>query len=222
MTIHKDAWLVYNGEKSIKIDRNKVANTCWYFRNLLEGPFKESKQFTIDINLGTAFSYDAFRCIVRFADEGIFYRDPDDCNLYIEAIQLAISWGYCEFIRVAEDHLIDRGICREEIDVLSRLAEENMPILARLREACDQFAESMSRRDLMPISRCSVESHQIHTYLDCAGIIKADLRQTEWEEEDTVNKMTEEESEELADLREEEERKRHRVCRRDRSQLRIL
>lgn len=209
MSFSKDAWLVYNGDKSIKIDRNKVANTCSYFRNLLQGPFKESKQFTIQINLGTAFSYEAFRCVVKYANDGVFYRDPEDCHLYIETIQLAIAWGYDEFVTILEDHLIERGICRDEIDVLTCLARLNMPILKRLLDACDRFADSMARRDFISISRCCIENHKLHAYLDCVGPKQGDLMEHDWDK--TVSDtLTEQEKSQLANLREEADRKRQR------------
>lgn len=156
-----------------------MANACYYFRNLLEGPFKESTQYAIEINLGTAFSFEAFKCVIDYANKGIFYRDPDNCHPYIDAIQLAISWGYDEFVALAEDHLIDRGLTRDEIDVLTRLAGDNLPTLKRLYDACEEFATSMARRDFIRISRCIIDNH-IHAYLDCDG--KLEEKPNDWEE----------------------------------------
>jgi hypothetical protein len=142
----------------------------------------------------------------------------------MEAIQLAISWGYDKFVSIVEDFLIDRVICRDEIDVLTRLAKDNLPLLERLQEACEQYAESMSRRDFISISICAIDHHKQHAYLNCVGPKEGELKENNWEEEESST-MTEEEKLERVYFREESNKdhnRRHRERQKEKFLIKIM
>lgn len=164
----KECWLVYNGKKSIKVDRERISKSCTYFDRLLNGAFKEAHQHTIHINLGDMFSYEAFRCVIKLADEDIFIRDPNEWATHIEAIQLAIFWGFMEFVEIAEDHLMRQMSVPILVDLsaLSRKYRTNLPNLYRV---CEEFSKSMDERALRTWPRCCYKDHPKHHYLNCPG-----------------------------------------------------
>lgn len=200
----KEAWLTYNGLKSIKIDRYKVANSCFYFNRLLDGPFKESRESNIHINLGNMFSFEALDCIVKYADQGIFLRDPDKHDIYIEAIQLAILWAYDEFVEVVEEHFINHITLYNMTD-LHGLARRHKFALQRLERACLAFEQKLGQyhSDTMrPWPRCAIDGHGKHSYINCnQKLVPRTIRDDDWEKIVSTT-LTEEERSELARLRE--------------------
>lgn len=163
----KDTYLLYNGERRIKIDRQRVADSCWYFQRLLEGTYRESKQQEITMHFGTAFSFEAFKIIIDYASERVFLRDIDNIERYFQAIQLAIALHYEELYQIIEDFLIHFALSEKDIDALTTLARNNLPMLQKLNYACDEFAESMKFLERRPMLKCYQKSHGYHLYLTC-------------------------------------------------------
>lgn len=167
----QETLLIYSDGRSIKINRKKVATSCKYFEHLLEGDFKESRQHSVRIGIGDMFSFEAFECLVAFANDGVLrtYR-PDSTQhvLYMEAIQLAMIWDYRSFVEVVEKYFIDHILIATLVD-LSTLARRNRSDLPKLYQACEDFNQQMERRQLcLKWSRCSVDGHE-HHYIDCSG-----------------------------------------------------
>lgn len=175
-----EAYLVYNRRRSIKVDRKKLANSCFYFQRLLEGPFKESKQTCIDINLGNMFSFEAFDCIVRYANDGIFIKDPEKHNVYIQAIQLAILWSYDEFVEIMESHFIEQ-ISLETMTDFHGLAVRHKFHLSRLEEECIKFSKSLTTGSVLRAwPRCPIPGHGPHHYSSCPK----ELDDNDWDRTD--------------------------------------
>lgn len=164
----RETWLVYNDSKSIKIDRNRVARSCHYFEKLLEGGYKESGQHCIKMEFGDMFTFESFDCVVRYADEKRFLKDPDLHDVHIGAIQLAILWGYTEFIEIVESHLIEQINLDKLIDLMG-LAIRHRPTLNNLYVACENFEKKLNNRLSQGRiwTRCSYEGHKEHHYLNC-------------------------------------------------------
>lgn len=151
------------------------------------------------MNFGNMFSYKAFDCVIRYADESIFIRDPELIDLHIEAVQLGILWVYDEFVEVVEAHLIEQ-ISLDTLTDLHGLAKRHSLVLGRLEEACKQYEEISISLD-MPRnwSRCHIDGHSNHHYINCRPLV-GDLCEDDWDK--TVpTELTEEESIELARLR---------------------
>lgn len=127
--------LVYNGEseKEMEVTRSKVAASCFYFRTLLCGPFRESSQSRIDIHLGDDFSFETFKAVIHYANDKTFTRFGKNIDHYLEIIQLASLWMYDELVEVVELHLIENL----SISLSARFHTlANIFDLRRLKEVC--------------------------------------------------------------------------------------
>lgn len=176
----REAWLSYNGIRAIKVDRNRMANTCQYFKCLLNGYFKESKQNVIDIWLGDLYSYQAFNCVISYANDNIFIPEVRNITLYIEAIQLAIFWGYEDFIELLENLFI-RILDLENYLYLWGLSKRYLYYLQRLDDACDEFDVNQQIDIGRRWPRCPIDGHQRHCYINCLEK-PGTLQEDNWEE----------------------------------------
>lgn len=113
------------------------------------------------------FSFEAFDCIIRFANDAEFSRDSKRWAVHMEAIQLAIFWDYQEFIDVVESQLVDQLNLLTLTD-LSALARRHPKDLRKLHEACENFTKSLEdRRHIIRWTRCPIDNHPNHHLLSC-------------------------------------------------------
>lgn len=176
-----EAWLNYNGFRSIKVDRHRMAKTCSYFSCLLEGPFRESKQHVIKIILGNMFSFEAFDCVISYANDNIFIPDENKVALYMDAIQLAIYWGYEKFIDLVESYFISILSLDWFVDFMALVATDPY-YLQKLDTALDKFDSNQARETRRPWPICAINGHQNHCYINCVdkpGSLVAD----DWEKQ---------------------------------------
>lgn len=181
-----ECWLEYDSKKAIKIDRQKVASTCAYFDILLNGPYKEGRETVIDMKISNMFSYEAFACIINYANHGTFVRDPDAIDMHIEAIQLCILWDYVDCKEVIEYQLM-AVINAHTITDLLGLAYRHKYALGRLKEACEEWERTVPYETSVPLNwtiRCIVDEHQKHPHhhMNCSFHTQEKKRRQEEEE----------------------------------------
>lgn len=211
-----DCWLYYNKKLAIKIDRQKVASSCRYFQVLLNGPYKEGRQTVINLHIADIVSYEAFSCLIRYANDGTFLADPDKLEVHIEAIQLCIILGYDKFKSVLEFHLMTQVCMNTLCDILG-VALRHRQDLKRLIEYCENFEREVSVESFLlenTIPTCTLERHATrrHHYMNCAKTLRqeemdmADYNVEPIDASDWTSFRTEKEVEEeksrMVDLRE--------------------
>lgn len=174
--------LMYHGsgqKKLILADRTALADSCPYFKTLLEGSFKEKNETCIDINLGHFFSPEVFESVVRFIESGhidankpaIFYRAMLDMAQYLILADLG---------QAVESVLINRICLEEEVDIHTIA---NVFNLSSLRTRCEEFerdleTSGMKRRDW---PRCTVDGHDEHWCLNCPGETRREVDDENWD-----------------------------------------
>lgn len=179
----RECWLTYSGTKSIRIDRHKVQNSCRYFELLLNSTFVEGRQSVINLEVKNLVSFEAFKIIITYANENRFIADPDLLNEHIQAIQLCIIWGYDEFMKVIEAHLISQLSFRTII-AIQGLAKRHKVFLCELERCCEEF-DDLSRTSIdFPLMwpTCPIEGHRRHFAGYCAH-----KKRPEQEAEDLCN-----------------------------------
>lgn len=202
----RDCWISYDGIRSIKVDRSKIQKTCRYFELLLNSTFKEGSQTLVTMQLKGFVSYEAFSMIINYANDGSFLADPDKLDEHFEAIQLCILWGYEDFLRVLEIHLINQISYKTVIDIHG-LARRHKTFLHDLEIACEAFDDTTIIGLEYPLlwPTCAVEDHPRHFY----GYCWHRERKPEQEVEDFAEQleeisprlMTEDERQRLAEFR---------------------
>ena len=172
----EECWLSYSGLKSLKINRRRVQSSCRYFELLLNGTFKEGREINVFLELKNLVSYEAFSHVVNYASHGTFIADPDSLGHHIQAVQLCILWGYEDFMRVLEAHLISQ-ISYSTIIYIHGLAKRHKTYLTNLVEACEKFKGDIVWNGLSTESLgfypknwpvCAIEGHARHHASYCS------------------------------------------------------
>lgn len=166
-TNNETVLMVYNGSKEIEASRSNLANSCSYFKCLLDGQFREASQSRVDIQLDEDdFSYEIFEALVKFANSRYFIRDDSRLSYYMDLIQLANLWCYDELVKVCESYLISIV----SIDSLVHIRTlSNILNLSRLKRKCIEMQNLLDRFEefTLPYPRCPVEGHSDHHYHWC-------------------------------------------------------
>jgi len=156
--------IVYNGKKDIEVMRDKIGESCFYFKTLLNGDFKESCQSRIDIKLND-FSFEAFQGVVNFANGGTFTVPEASIGVYVEMIQLAALWLYDELVENLESYLIDNVTIDSLVNVHT-LA--NVLKLDRLKAKCSRIEYDVQVGTIEKRwGRCPLPGHESHHYSSC-------------------------------------------------------
>lgn len=169
---------VFNGELEVEVNRYKVAHsTCFFLNKILTGPFRESRQSTIDIYLQDDFTFEVFKGLVEFAERRELKRNSEDVDYYLKMLQLAYIWIYDEFVRYLELHLLN-FVKLDYVAVLHTLANYiELPLLKgkclELEKRCDRGMGTMVRR----WGRCPLDGHYNHRYGRCP---EEDIDEEDW------------------------------------------
>lgn len=158
--------LVYNEEHELEVSRARVASSCFYLRNLLEGKFREAKQSRVNIKLPKEITFQMFKGLIDYANTG-FYAREGNLIYYMGLVQLAALWLYDELVEIVENTLIDYV---DEENILELHFMSDKFCLKKLYNECLKFEYLQDRypgTQPRKWSRCPLVGHEHHHYLHC-------------------------------------------------------
>lgn len=133
--------LSYNGEHDMVVNREKLANSCHYFRKLLSGEYIERNQDRIEIFLEGLVPLDIFQDVINYADKGILDRRRP-IKYYVRMLKLAHIWIYDTLMDDIQIHLINKI----DMDTIVRIhTAANLLDLKRLQRECLRFERIVDR-----------------------------------------------------------------------------
>lgn len=163
--------LIYDN-KELMVDREKLAQSCDYFRCLLMGQFRESKETEIEIHLDPEdVSFEIFAAAIDFSTTGDLAQNKSAC-FYADLLQLAQIWLHSKMVDEVEEKLLE-FVNIKHVANLHTLARLNN--LAKLSEACEKFEAKMGAwagSEPKNWPGCSFDLHKRrHHYSRCQGFI---------------------------------------------------
>lgn len=131
--------LSYNGIQDVPVNRNKIANSCVYFYNLLSSQFLEGSKSRIELYVNDSISFEVFESVVKFAENRIFDKTKS-LQFYIKMLQLADSWILNSLMAQIELHLSNK-IDKKTLVLIHTTA--NLYNLTNLKNDCLRFERAV-------------------------------------------------------------------------------
>lgn len=159
---------VCNNKFPLRANRSSVINSsCFYLNRLLAGPFRESRQNKIYIELHGRISVKVYEHVLKYAESGSFDPSMSDLEIYTDMLQLATLWIYDDLVDFLEEFLKNK-INRHTVCLFHAIS--NKFKLEGLLQKCIQYEDFMETGGVPSIIgwfRCPLPGHEKHSYMSC-------------------------------------------------------